>query len=156
MGEYRATITWERRGAAFTDHKYSRAHRWAFDGGVDLPASSSPSVVPLPMSDAAGVDPEEALVASLSSCHMLTFLDIASRRGFVVDDYRDEAIGRMGKNAEGKIAITVVTLRPAIRFAGRVPTAAELETMHHEAHEGCFIASSVKTDVRVEPPPVAA
>lgn len=157
MGEYTATITWQRAGATFTDRRYSRAHRWRFDGGVDVPASASPTVVPLPMSDPAGVDPEEALVAALSSCHMLTFLDLAAQRGFVVDDYRDVAVGRLGKNAAGKVAVTVVTLRPAIRFAGdRQPTAAELESLHHAAHEGCFIASSVTTDVRVEPQAVPA
>jgi len=117
-----------------------------------VPASSSPSVVPLPMSDAAAVDPEEAFVASLSSCHMLWFLDIASRRGFCIDAYRDEAIGTMAKNAEGKLAMTLVILRPKVDFSPqRVASEAELQALHHAAHESCFIASSVRTEVRCEP-----
>ena len=152
MATYRATIVWERGGAAFVDNRYSRGHRWQFDGGIEVPASSSPHVVPLPLSVATAVDPEEAFVASLSSCHMLTFLHIAAKRGFAVDTYRDEAIGEMKKNAEGKLAITVVTLRPAITISGgRHPTREELEAMHHEAHDQCFIASSVLTDVRCQP-----
>ncbi len=157
MSEYLATILWQRGDAVFTDHRYPRAHRWRFDGGIDLPASSSPHVVRVPLSDPAAIDPEEALVASLSSCHMLTFLDLASRAGFVIDEYRDDALGTLAKNAAGKLAITRVRLRPAIRFAGdRAPTPAELERLHHEAHEGCFIASSVTTEVVVEPQPVPA
>ena len=152
MGHYTATIAWERGGSDFITHGYSRAHRWRFDGGLEVPASSSPQVVPLPMSDPAGIDPEEAFVASLSSCHMLWFLDIACRAGWVVDDYRDEAVGVMAANAEGRMAMTVVTLRPTVRFGGeRRPDAAELQRLHHEAHEECFIANSVKTDVRCEP-----
>ena len=152
MHEYKATILWTRDGAVFSDKRYSRAHRWIFDGGVEVPASSSPHVVPLPMSVENAVDPEEAFVASLSSCHMLTFLYLASKRGFVVESYRDEAIGIMEKNAEGKLAITRVTLRPDVRFVGdRVPDREEIAEMNHQAHEECFIASSVKTDVRCEP-----
>jgi organic hydroperoxide reductase OsmC/OhrA len=150
MSEHTATITWRRDGAPFTDRKYSRAHRWAFDGGLEVPGSSSPHNVRVPLSDPAAVDPEEAFVASLSSCHMLWFLDIAARRGFVVDSYEDAAVGVLGKDAAGKLAMTTVTLRPVVTFAGeRRPTEAELDAMHHEAHEVCFIASSVKTDVRV-------
>ena len=152
MSAYTAIVIWERNGAAFTDNRYSRAHRWTFDGGVTVPASSSPHVVPLPMSRADAVDPAEAFVASLSSCHMLTFLWIAGRRGFVVDSYRDEAVGVLSKDAEGTLAMTSVTLRPAVTFAGgRVPTVEEHDAMHHEAHEQCFIAQSVKTPVRCEP-----
>src|SRR5207247_4781250 len=117
MAEYKSVVLWSRDGAAFTDNRYSRGHRWLFDGGVEVLASSSPHVVPLPMSVAAAVDPEEALVASLSSCHMLTFLYVAAKRGFVIDDYKDEAVGVLAKNAEGRLAITLVTLHPAIRFA---------------------------------------
>lgn len=152
MAEYRAVIVWDRKGAAFTDNRYSREHVWQFDGGIEVRASSSPHVVPLPMSEAAAVDPEEALVASLSSCHMLFFLSLAAKRGFVVENYRDEAAGVMGENADGKIAMTRVTLRPAATFVGeRLPSRSEIEAIHHEAHERCFIANSVKTDVRCEP-----
>lgn len=152
MSQYSATVRWRRNGEAFTDNRYSRAHRWSFDGGVDVAASSSPSVVPLPLSSAKAVDPEEAFVASLASCHMLWFLSIAATRGFVVEEYVDEAVGVMAKNGDGKLAITEVTLRPAIRFDGdRRPSAIEHDAMHHEAHEQCFIANSVRTRVRCEP-----
>lgn len=151
MSEYIATISWQRNGAVFTDNKYSRVHQWKFDGGVTVPGSSSPHVVRLPFSDPSAVDPEEAFVASLSSCHMLTFLYIAAKRGFVVDSYEDQALGVMAKNGVGKLAMTVVTLRPKIVFSGREPTSEESDSMHHQAHEECFIASSVNTDVRCEP-----
>jgi len=151
MSEYTAVITWQRNGAAFTDNRYSRGHRWSFDGGVDVPASSSPHVVPLPLSVAAAVDPEEAFVASLASCHMLSFLYVAAKQGFLVERYRDEAIGTLAKNADGKLAMTQVTLHPAVSFAhAKRPSATQHEALHHEAHELCFIASSVKTDVRCE------
>jgi len=157
MSEYKATVLWERNDAKFTDARFSRGHRWIFDGGVEVPASASPRVVPVPMSLTDAVDPEEALVASLSSCHMLTFLYLAAKRGFVIDSYRDEAVGVLAKNAEGRMAITLVTLHPSIRYgAGPEPTAAELETLHHEAHEQCFISQSVKSEVRVEPVPAGA
>jgi len=152
MGQYTAIVVWERNGAVFTDNRYSRGHRWQFDGGVEVPASSSPVTVRLPLSVAEAVDPEEAFVASLSSCHMLWFLSIAARRGFLIERYRDEAVGVMGKNADGRTAMTVVTLRPEIVFAGeRLPPRTELDAMHHEAHELCYIANSVTTDVRCEP-----
>jgi organic hydroperoxide reductase OsmC/OhrA len=152
MSSYTATILWS-RGATepFTDNRYSRGHVWRFDGGVSVPASSSPGVVPPPLSVVAAVDPEEAFIASLSSCHMLWFLSLAAKAGLVVDSYRDEARGTLGKNAEGRIALTVVTLRPAIAFSGRQPAPAELAALHHESHAKCFIANSVKTEVRVEP-----
>lgn len=152
MSNYTATIIWQRNEAAFTDNRYSRAHVWKFDGGCTVPASSSPQVVPLPFSDASAVDPEEAFVASLSSCHMLWFLSIAAKRRFVVDSYRDEAQGVMEKCADGKMAITVVALRPCVAFSGeQIPSAADIYAMHHQAHEECFIARSVKTQVRCEP-----
>ncbi|HTE06354.1 MAG TPA: OsmC family protein [Planctomycetota bacterium] len=152
MHEHRAVIEWARGGLVFTDNRYSRAHRWSFDGGLCVPASSSPHAVPLPMSDAGAVDPEEAFVASLSSCHMLWFLSLAARRGFVVDSYRDEASGVLERDGEGRMAMTCVTLRPDARFAGeRRPDAAELAALHHAAHDECFIANSVKTAVRCEP-----
>ena len=147
-----ATIRWQRGDANFVDKRYSRAHTWTFDGGLTVPGSSSPHVVPLPMSDAGAVDPEEAFVASLSSCHMLWFLDIASRAGYAVDSYEDAADGRMGRNAAGKLVVDVVTLRPRARFAGaRVPDAAALAALHHEAHEECFLANSVRCEIRCEP-----
>src|SRR6185295_2701717 len=123
-----------------------------FDGGIELPGSSSPHVVPLPMSDAAAVDPEEAFVASIASCHMLWFLSLAAAKRFRVDRYDDEASGVMEKNAEGRLAITRVTLRPAVAFSGeRVPSAEEIGKLHHRAHEQCFIANSVRTEILVEP-----
>ena len=151
MSQYTAVITWERNGAVFTDNRFSRGHRWDFDGGVEVPASASPHVVPLPLSVAAAVDPEEAFIAALASCHMLWFLSLAAKQGFLVDSYRDEAIGVMAKNADGKLAMTQVTLRPRLMFAReKRPSVAQHEAMHHGAHEQCFIASSVKTDVRCE------
>lgn len=152
MSEYFATVEWHRNGAVFTDRKFSRGHQWSFDGGVDVPASSSPHAVRVPYSVEHAVDPEEALVAALSSCHMLTFLYLAARKNLIVDSYRDEAIGYMEKNSDGRLAITRVTLRPEIKFAGdTTPTADELAELNHAAHEECYIANSVKADVRVEP-----
>ena len=141
------------RGAqVFLDQKYSRAHRWRFDGGADVAASSSPIVVPVPMSDASAVDPEEAFIASLSSCHLLWFLSLAAKAGFVVDSYRDEAVGVMEKNENGKLAITRVTLRPAVLFSGdKEPTKEQVAALHERAHEECFIANSVRTMVVCEP-----
>ncbi|KQY90001.1 OsmC family protein [Brevundimonas sp. Root1423] len=152
MGEYVATVAWSRDGQAFTDNKYSRRHEWRFDGGAVVTASSAPSIVPLPMSDASAVDPEEALVASVSACHMLFFLGYAAKAGFVVDAYRDEAIGLMGRDERGKIALLKVTLRPEIAFSGDVlPDEAALDDLHHRAHEDCFIANSIRGEVTVEP-----
>lgn len=152
MSDHTATVSWKREGAQFTDGRFCRGHQWAFDGGIEVPASASPHLVPAPLSVSAAVDPEEAFVASLSSCHMLWFLHIASQRGFVVDHYRDEAVGLMAENSEGKVAITEVTLRPQVALGGeKVPSPAVIEAMHHEAHEECFIASSVKTALICEP-----
>lgn len=146
--EHMATVIWERGEQPFTDNRYSRGHRWEFDGGCTVQASASPDVVPLPMSIAENVDPEEAFVASLSSCHMLYFLSIAAKRGYVVDNYSDAAVGYMGKNEQGKTAITKVILEPKVSFtAEKIPTAGELEKLHHRAHELCFIANSVRTEV---------
>jgi organic hydroperoxide reductase OsmC/OhrA len=151
MATHRASILWERgASAAFTDNRYSRAHRWEFDGGAVVPASSSPAVVPVPLSDPAGVDPEEAFVASLSSCHMLWFLFYAAKGGFVVDSYRDAAEGHMEKTADGSQWMARVVLRPELRFSGAAPDAAALAAMHERAHHACFIANSVKTVVTVE------
>jgi organic hydroperoxide reductase OsmC/OhrA len=152
--EYTATVSWKRGpDEAFTDIKFSRAHTWAFDGGVTVPASSSPLSVRVPLSRADAVDPEEALVAALSSCHMLTFLYLAARQGFVVDSYDDAAVGVMTKNERGKLFVSRVALRPRIVFSGaKQPSAAELAQLHHHAHEDCYIANSVLTEVVVEAP----
>jgi organic hydroperoxide reductase OsmC/OhrA len=151
MSTYTATIRWSREGAeGFAKGQYSRAHQWAFDGGAVVPASASPHIVPKPWSDEAGVDPEEAFIASLSSCHMLFFLDFARRAGFVVDAYVDEAEGVMEKRGDGRMWMSKVTLRPRVRWAGEAPDEAALADLHHKAHEACFIANSVTTEVRVE------
>jgi organic hydroperoxide reductase OsmC/OhrA len=151
MSTYTATISWERNGEVFTVKRYSRRHEWRFDGGVRLAASSSPAVVPR-YSDASAVDPEEAFVASLSSCHMLTFLLLAADKKFTVGSYVDEALGTLAKNDRGKLAMTKVVLRPKVIFSGKHrPSREALEELHHRAHEECFIANSVMTDVRCEP-----
>jgi organic hydroperoxide reductase OsmC/OhrA len=151
MAVHTASVVWDRAaGAAFIDNRYSRAHRWEFDGGAIVAASSSPAVVPVPLSDAAGVDPEEAFVASLSSCHMLWFLFFAAKAGFVVDSYRDAAAGHMEKTTDGSQWMARVVLRPEVRFAGAAPDAATSAAMHDKAHHACFIANSVKTTVTVE------
>jgi organic hydroperoxide reductase OsmC/OhrA len=152
MSTYTAGIRWSRGEQKFTDNRYSRAHTWHFDGGTVVPASSSPAVVPLPMSDAGAVDPEEAFVASLSSCHMLWFLSLAAKRGYVVDAYADDASGVMAKNAAGKLAMTAITLRPLVTFGGaKLPDRAALDALHHAAHEECFIAASIRSEVAIEP-----
>src|SRR5512133_1386304 len=151
MSEHKAIITWKREGPDFLKGKFSREHTWTFDGGVTVPASASPSVVPAPWSNPAHVDPEEAFVASLSSCHMLTFIYLASRQGFMVDSYRDEALGLMAKNEHGAQWVASVILRPQIVYSGETrPNPAQEEHLHHLAHEQCFIANSVKTEVTVK------
>jgi organic hydroperoxide reductase OsmC/OhrA len=151
MKRFEATLAWQRGDQAFTDQRYSRAHHWRFDGGHDVPASSSPLSVPVPLSDPAAVDPEEALVASASSCHMLYFLFFAAKRGFAVDRYEDEAFGVLEKNAAGKMFMSKITLRPHVTFSGdKTPTADEMQAMHHSAHEECFIAQSLKSEMNVE------
>jgi organic hydroperoxide reductase OsmC/OhrA len=152
MSAHTATISWRRDGAQFTDNRYSRSHVWRFDGGAEVRASASPAIVPLPLSDPQRVDPEEAFVASLSSCHMLWFLSIAAQQGYCVDAYDDEAAGRMGPDADGRLAMLEVTLRPSVRFSGAAqPDAAQLDALHHAAHEQCFIARSVRATVRIAP-----
>ena len=151
MHTHEATIRWNRGEQKFIDNRYSRGHAWEFDGGARVHASSSPHVVPLPMSVEANVDPEEALVAATSSCHMLFFLSIAAKRGFVVDSYVDRAVGVMGTNADGKVAMTKIALRPEIVFGGESrPTPEELDAIHHESHEQCYIANSLKAEIVVE------
>ena len=150
MSEHKALIRWQCDTPDFLRGKYSRAHTWTFDGGVTVPASSAPSSVPVPLSNPANVDPEEAFVASLSSCHMLTFLWFALRGGFQVDSYEDEAVGVMTKNEQGKMWISKVTLHPKIVYGGdKRPEAGQEAELHHAAHADCFIANSVKTDVVV-------
>jgi organic hydroperoxide reductase OsmC/OhrA len=150
MSSHVAEIDWRSDGA-FTSGGYSRRHELRFDGGLIVPASSSPDVVPAPMSDPGAVDPEEMLVASVASCHMLWFLDLARRAGLDVAAYRDRAEGEMGRNAAGKIAIVRITLRPELSFAGPAPDAAAIDRLHHEAHARCFIANSVNSEIVVAP-----
>ena len=152
MATYSSEVIWSRGDQDFLSNRYSRRHILRFDAGIDVPGSSSPHVVPTPYSDTSAIDPEEMLVASLSSCHMLWFLSIAAKRKFVVENYTDSALGIMGKNSLGKLAISLVTLRPDVEFsdAGQ-PTREELDRMHHLAHEQCFIANSVNADIRCEP-----
>jgi organic hydroperoxide reductase OsmC/OhrA len=152
VGTYTATVQWSRGDQAFTDGKYSRAHRWRFDGGAEVPGSAAPQVVRPPLSDESAVDPEEAFIASLSSCHMLFFLDFARRAGFRIDSYEDQAEGVLAKDPQGRMAMTVVTLRPRIAFSGdKRPSQDDLDQLHHKSHEACYIANSVLTEVRVEP-----
>jgi organic hydroperoxide reductase OsmC/OhrA len=147
---YRADVSWQCSGD-FAANAYSRGHDWSFDGGITVPASASPTVVPLPHSVEAAIDPEEAFVAAISSCHMLWFLDLARRDGLEVASYRDRAEGRMERVAPGKMAVTRVALRPEIVFSGEVlPDADRLNELHHKAHEACFIANSVKSEIVVE------
>jgi len=151
MHEYKATIDWKNiNGADFLKGRYTREHTWTFDGGVTVPASPSPYVVPAPWSNPANVDPEEAFVASLSSCHMLTFVWLAGKAGFLVESYRDEATGVMAKNERGSFWVCKVTLHPQILWGGeKRPTADDVDKLHHRAHEECYIANSVKTEVVV-------
>ena len=151
MHTYTARITWRRDGAAFSGGRYSRAHEWSFDGGVTVPASASPRHVPAPYSVVEAVDPEEAVIAAASSCHMLMFLWLAARRGLIVESYTDDASAALEKNQEGRLALGRITLRPQVRFGGdEPPTAEELTALHHEAHEECYVANSLKCDVVVE------
>ena len=148
MSEHTATIIWKKESQEFTYETYNRGHLWKFDAGIEVKASATPAY----LGNADRVDPEEAFVASLSSCHMLTFLALACKKRFVVETYEDEAVAHVEKNPEGKLAITRVVLRPRIAFSGeKVPTAQEIEQLHHNAHEYCFIANSVKASVAVEP-----
>ena len=149
---YNVRIEWAKgSGELFVNNKYSRAHTWIFDGGIEVTASSSPHVVPLPFSIEAAVDPEEAFVASISSCHMLWFLSIAAGNNLVVERYEDDAEGVLGKDTNGKLAMTKVTLNPRVAFNSKtVPSGEQLEEMHHLAHGKCFIANSVKTEIMVK------
>ena len=151
MATHGCSVEWRRGDAVFTDQHYSRAHTWRFDGGAVVPGSSSPHSVRLPFSDPAAVDPEEALVASVSSCHMLWFLSLAAAEGYVVDSYSDAAEAQMGPIGFGRQAITDIVLRPQVVFSGaKQPDAPAVEALHHVAHECCYIANSLRTAVRVE------
>lgn len=151
MKQFEARLAWRRGEQPFLDQRYSRAHEWRFDGGLVVTASSSPLSVPLPMSDPAAVDPEEALVAAASSCHMLFFLSLAARAGFVVDEYRDHPVGTLDKDEQGRLAMTRIVLRPAIVFGGgRTPAPDEVARLHHEAHALCYVANSLRTHITVE------
>lgn len=151
MAEYEALIVWHRRSdEPFLDLRYSRAHSWKFDGGVIVPASSAVHSVPLPYSKAENVDPEEALVAAISSCHLLTFLYVAAKARFIVDSYEDRAVGTMAKDSRGRLAITTAVLAPKVVFSGaRAPSDADVTQLHHEAHEQCYVANSVRTEIKV-------
>lgn len=153
MSRHAAAISWARHGAAFVDNRYSRVHQWAFDGGAVVVAAASPSIVPPSCTSVEAVDPEEAFVASLASCHMLWFLSIAAGRGLVVENYDDAADGVLADRGDGTLAITDVTLRPRVTFVGSVPSAADYEALHQEAHARCFIANSVTTRVHCAPEP---
>jgi organic hydroperoxide reductase OsmC/OhrA len=148
---YTATISWRNDSDDFARGRYTRGHLWRFDGGTEVPATASPHVVPARFTVEAAVDPEEALIAALSSCHMLTFLDIARRGGFVVASYEDDAVGMMEKNEAGKLWVSEVTLSPRIAFTGKAPEAAELVHLHEVAHDDCFIANSLLTRVVITP-----
>ena len=150
MSAHKAIIRWKLSGPDFPKGKYSREHTWHFDGGAAVVASAAPSVVPAPWSSPAGVDPEEAFVASIASCHMLTFVFLASRQGYIVESYEDEAVGSMGKNENGVPWVSAVTLNPRIVYGGdKRPGPAEVEKLHHAAHDQCFIANSVLTRITV-------
>jgi organic hydroperoxide reductase OsmC/OhrA len=150
MSGHSVVIEWQRGDAAFTDHRYSRRHCWRFDGGTEVPGSSSPDVVRAPFSDPSAVDPEEAFVAALSSCHMLWFLDLAARAGYVVDRYADDATGFLTKRADGKSWMSRVVLAPQVTFTGdKVPADADVDRLHHEAHEECFLANAYKGELEI-------
>jgi organic hydroperoxide reductase OsmC/OhrA len=146
-----ARIDWTRGEADFLSGRYSRAHTLTFDGGVVVAGSSSPSIVPLPLSVEAAVDPEEMFIASLSACHMLWFLDFARRIGADVSSYSDQAVGELTRDADGRTWISRVTLRPDVQFTDPVVPKRLVETLHHQAHAACFIANSVKTAIAIEP-----
>ncbi|MBS0570402.1 MAG: OsmC family protein [Proteobacteria bacterium] len=151
MARPTAKLHWRRGTAGFGKGHYPRAHVWHFDGGATVHASASPDIVPAPWSDASAVDPEEAFVAALASCHMLWFLSLASAKGFVVDSYEDEAVATMREIAPGKPMVAEVVLRPCATFdSAHAATREQLDALHHEAHERCFLANSVRTKIRVE------
>jgi organic hydroperoxide reductase OsmC/OhrA len=153
---YTATVRWNRAGAVFTDRRYSRVHTWFFDGGIDVRASASPQIVREPLSDAHAVDPEEAFIASIASCHMLFFLDYAARAGLTVDAYDDAASGTLAPDATGRLYVDAIELAPRIRFSGdRIPSREEIAALHERAHHDCFLANSVKSTITIIETPVS-
>jgi organic hydroperoxide reductase OsmC/OhrA len=156
MSSHHATVRWEQSGGPFAKRQYSRAHTWSFDGGVTVPAAASPSAVPAQFTDPSAVDPEEAYVAAIASCHLLSFLPLAALAGFEVLRYEDDAVGKMTKNDQGKRWVSEVELNPRITWAeGRAPSAEKLADLHHRAHMDCYIANSVRTEIRVKAANVA-
>ncbi len=151
MSDHTATVEWVRGGQPFSDNRYSRAHDWTFDGGAVVRGSSAPTSVAVPMSDPTAVDPEEALVAAVSSCHMLFFLALAAKAGFVIDRYRDAASGTLARDDRGRMSMTEIVLRPAVTWSGPAPDAAKLSDLHDQSHRLCYIANSIRGEVRVEP-----
>jgi organic hydroperoxide reductase OsmC/OhrA len=151
VSEHLASVAWERRGARFAGGEYSREHRWRFDGGQEVLAAASPWVVPEARTNPAGVDPEEAFVAALASCHMLWFLSLAEKDGYIVDRYEDLAVGVLSENPQGRVAVTRVTLRPLVTFSGDQPDPVGLVALHERAHAACFLAASVKTEISITP-----
>lgn len=150
--QYTATVRWSRGADAFSDRRYSRVHTWSFDGGIEVRASASPLIVREPLSDPHAVDPEEAFVASVSSCHMLFFLDYAAQAKFVVDSYADTATATLGTNAAGQEYVATIVLAPVVRFSGaQQPSPAEIAALHERAHHSCYIANSVLTKITVTP-----
>lgn len=156
MSDYRATINWRHDGpGSFLKRQYTREHSWHFDGGITVPASSAPSSVPAPWSNADNVDPEEAFVASIASCHMLTYLYVASGAGFAVRSYQDDAVGRMTADPKGRLWVSHIALSPKIEYAdGAAPSAEREAALHHQAHDACYIANSVRSEITVRPRPV--
>ena len=148
---YNVKILWQKKSnEIFIDKKYSRAHKWIFDCGIEIRASSSPHIVPVPLSDESAIDPEEAFLAAISCCHMLSFLPIAASKKYIVESYEDSAEGILSKNGRGKMAMTEVNLKPKIIFSGdKIPSQTQIDEFHHLAHEECFIASSVKTKINI-------
>jgi len=150
LSTYTANVIWNRENQIFIDNKYSRAHKWVFDGGCEIPASPSPHIVPFPYSVEENVDPEEAFIASLSSCHLLFFLGIAAKKKILVDSYIDYAEGILEENEDGKLAMTRIMLNPTIIYSGKQPSDKEIQKIHHLSHQQCFLANSVKTIITVK------
>ena len=150
MSEHTATIEWSRGDQDFAGHRYGRGHDWTFDGRAVVRGSSAPTSVPVPMSEAEAVDPEEALVAALSSCHMLFFLALAAKAGFVVDRYRDTPVGTLARDDRGRMSVTEIVLHPQVDWAGTGPEAAAIDALHEQSHRLCYIANSIRAEVRIE------
>lgn len=149
MSQHQASIIWQRQNQSFTDGKYSRAHEWHFDGGLCIPASAAPSIVPLPFSIPENIDPEEAFIAAIASCHMLFFLSFAAKAGLIVEEYRDNPVGFLEHDENRKRSITRVVLQPEIRFSNEPPQI-QIEKLHQQSHEVCFIANSIKSHIEIK------